>query len=259
MSIDVNPDWWKFLFDEVYLVTDARSVCDDTVTRREIDVFCDLLSLQPDDRILDLCGGHGRHCMELCRRGMVRCTVLDYSQDLLDIGARNASQKDYPVKFYQGDARDMQFTEGSFDHVLILGNSLGYIPEEHADLDILRESYRVLKSGGRLLIDVTDGEVVRRRFSPNAWHEIGTDMVICRHRELHENMICAREMVLQKSTGLVRDCNYCIRLYSPDHLSGLFEAAGFEPVQVHTDFSPYNRKGDLGFMNHRMLVTGRKP
>ena len=26
MTIDVDPDWWKTLFDEVYLLTDARSV-----------------------------------------------------------------------------------------------------------------------------------------------------------------------------------------------------------------------------------------
>ena len=26
MSFDVNPDWWKSLFDDVYMLTDARSV-----------------------------------------------------------------------------------------------------------------------------------------------------------------------------------------------------------------------------------------
>jgi len=25
MSFEVDPDWWKDLFDEVYLTTDARS------------------------------------------------------------------------------------------------------------------------------------------------------------------------------------------------------------------------------------------
>ena len=24
---EVNPDWWKRIFDETYLMTDARSVC----------------------------------------------------------------------------------------------------------------------------------------------------------------------------------------------------------------------------------------
>ena len=45
MTIRVDPEWWKTLFDEVYLLTDARSVCDDKLTSREVDVICELLSL----------------------------------------------------------------------------------------------------------------------------------------------------------------------------------------------------------------------
>ncbi len=33
MTIDVDPDWWKTLFDEVYLMTDARSIGDEVITR----------------------------------------------------------------------------------------------------------------------------------------------------------------------------------------------------------------------------------
>ena len=121
MTIDVDPDWWKTLFDEVYLVTDARSVGDEDITRQEIDIFLALVPMQPDDRILDLCGGHGRHTLELCQRGFRDCTVLDYSQPLLDVGARVAAQKRYRVRFVQGDARQTELTSGAFDHVLILG------------------------------------------------------------------------------------------------------------------------------------------
>jgi hypothetical protein len=32
----------------------------------------------------------GRHALELCRRGFGNCTVLDYSQPLIDIGKREA-------------------------------------------------------------------------------------------------------------------------------------------------------------------------
>jgi D-alanine-D-alanine ligase len=101
MTIDVDPDWWKTLFDEVYLVTDARSVGDDHITRQEIDIFTALIPLQTRDRILDLCGGHGRHALELCRRGFRDCTVLDYSQPLIDIGAE-MPPPELPVRFVQG-------------------------------------------------------------------------------------------------------------------------------------------------------------
>ena len=259
MTIDVDPDWWKTLFDEVYLVTDARSVGNDDITRQEIDIFLALVPMQPDDRILDLCGGHGRHTLELCRRGFRDCTVLDYSRPLLDIGARVAAQKRYPVQFVQGDARQTELTSEAFDHVLILGNSLGYIPEPDADLRILQESRRLLKSRGWLLLDVTDGEAVSAKIAPHAWHEIGDDVVVCRQREVKDGRVCAREMVLSKGQGMIRDRTYCIRLYGADDLAALVARAGFGDVQVHSDASALNRTEDVGCMNHRLVVAARKP
>ncbi len=77
MPIEVDPDWWKTMFDDVYLLTDARSVCDETLTRLEVDVVCELLPIKSSHNILDLCGGHGRHSFELYRRGFSSCTLLD--------------------------------------------------------------------------------------------------------------------------------------------------------------------------------------
>ncbi len=258
MSIEVDPDWWKTLFDDIYLVTDARSVCDDDLTRREVDLYCELIPLKPAHNILDLCGGHGRHSLELCRRGFNHCTVLDYSQNLLQTGARNAACCNHAIAFVQGDARNIQMPSDSCHHVLILGNSLGYMTDPEDDLQILRESYRLLEYGGWLLIDVTDGQAVRRHFNPNAWHEIGNDVVVCRQRELNHDVIRAREMVLNKKSGLVRDKTYCMRLYTADSLTGLVSAAGFFNISIKKDFSPNKAQGDLGFMNHRMVITAQK-
>ena len=69
MTLAVDPDWWKTLFDDIYLVTDARTVRDDALTRQEVDIFCNLVPMGPEKRVLDLCGGQGRHALELTRRG----------------------------------------------------------------------------------------------------------------------------------------------------------------------------------------------
>ena len=39
MAINVDPEWWKTLFDEIYLKTDARSVCDNEISSREVDLI----------------------------------------------------------------------------------------------------------------------------------------------------------------------------------------------------------------------------
>ena len=258
MNIRVHPDWWKKMFDEVYLLTDARSVCDQEITTREVDIICELLPIQPKHKILDLCGGHGRHSFELCKRGFDECTLVDYSQNLIERATRQAEKNNYPVRFIQADARNSGLSDGSFDHVIIMGNSLGYIPAPEADKDILYEAHRLLRSGGWLLADITNGEIVKNTFTPSAWHEIGDDTVVCRQRELHGERLHAREMVISKQQGVIRDETYAMRLYEPPEFELLLESVGFKNVRVHTDFSPHQAEGDYGFMNSRMIASGQK-
>jgi len=258
MGIDVDPDWWKSLFDDVYLVTDARSVCDGDLTRREVDVLCEMLPLKKGDSILDLCGGQGRHSLELLDRGFGDCTVLDYSDALIDRGKAAAAKRGLDMEFIQGDASDTGLPEESFDHVFILGNSLGYLPAPADDLRIMKEALRLLKPGGWVLVDVTDGSVMRRKFNPNAWHEIEDDIVVCRERELGEDSIRAREVVISKKRGLVRERTYAIRTYGPDGLTKLVRMAGFEDVSVRRGFSSREAGGDYGFMDQRLITTARK-
>jgi D-alanine-D-alanine ligase len=255
----VDPDWWKTLFDEVYLMTDARSIGDAAITRQEIDIFTSLVPMQPHDRILDLCGGQGRHALELCRRGFGDCTVLDYSQSLIDIGKREAIDQCRSVQFVQGDARHTDLPPETFDHVLILGNSLGYITAPDADLQILQESLRLLRPRGRLLLDVTDCATACTTLAPLAWHEIGDGVVVCRQREVRDGCICTREMVLRKAQGMIRDRTYCIRPYAAEDLTALVCRAGFGRVNIHNDASALKRAEDLGCMNQRLVVTARKP
>ena len=258
MTIEVDPDWWKTLFDEIYLLTDARSVCDEKITRLEVDVICNLFPMSADHKILDLCGGHGRHSFELCKRGFASCTLVDYSQALIDIVRKKVAEHDYPIRVMRSDARHINLLPNTYDRVFIMGNSLGYIQQPNADREILSEAHRVLRPGGWLLVDVADGQALKRSFNPNAWHAIGEDTVVCRQRELQGNIICTREMVLSKQGGLIRDRTYAVRLYELKSLKALLQTAGFHHVKIHTNFSLHQSEGDYGFMNRRIFAIGQK-
>ena len=79
----VKPDWWKNIFNSIYLKTDADVVNDNDITKNEIDLFIKILSLSKQDRILDLCCGHGRHSIELAGRGYMNVEGLDRSHYLI--------------------------------------------------------------------------------------------------------------------------------------------------------------------------------
>jgi D-alanine-D-alanine ligase len=256
MSIRVDPDWWKTMFDEVYLLTDARSVANDEITRLEVDLICDLLPLDRGSRVLDLCGGHGRHSIELCRRGYRNCILLDYSEFLLRRARAAARQCTYPIGIIRADARSTGLRSESLDRVLIMGNSLGY-HDSDADAQIIAECRRVLVPGGWVLADLADGMAVREKFVPEGWHE-GAGIVVCRRREMREDRVFVRELVLSKQRGMIRDRNYSIRIFEPDEVIEMLEGAGFGEVRIVGDFSPHRTRGDYGFMNYRMIALGRK-
>lgn len=258
--IIVDREWWKTLFDDVYLITDAEIVCNPPLTRREIDIVERTLSLQPTDRIVDLCGGQGRHALELARRGYTQVVVVDYSPFLLHCGNQEVATTDLAVAFCQGDARDTPLRNGSVDVVLLMANSFGYFVDPVDDLRVLNEVARILAPGGQFLLDLTDYDYTLRHFLPESWHETAGDIVVCWKRELQTDVICVREMVLSKTKGLLRDRTYAERFYHPERLSMLLKTAGFAPPTITPNAFVFDSDDDTdyGLATHRMLVTTTK-
>ena len=255
----VKKDWWKGFFNETYLITDARSVMDPDLTKREADLVEDLLRLNKSEKILDLCGGHGRHSIELAKRGYKDLTVLDYSDYLIKLGRRTAREIGADVRFICQDARDTKLKKADYATVFIMANSFGYSSSESDNTRLLKETHRVLKSGGRLLLDLADPDYVRENLKPVSWHEASEDIIVCRKRELKNDIIRAREIVVSKKKGLIRDGRYCERLYAEDKISRVLKEIGFKDVAVRKEISLHKKKTDYGFLTSRMVVTAKKP
>jgi len=257
--LKTDPDWWKHLFDHVYLMTDARSVCDESATCREVDMIEGLLSLEASSAIVDLCGGQGRHAAELCRRGFHDITVVDYSDFLVGKGIELTSSEGLSVSFVRADARSTGLPSGRFDTAFVMANSFGYFQDPSDDRRFLEEAYRLLVPGGRLLLDLVDSELVRSKFMERSWHEIEEEIVVCRVRELSEDVVTSREIVMSKKEGLLRDQTYCVRLYSTEKISELLAGVGFESVQTMRGFRSQDKAEDYGFLSNRLIVIAAKP
>ena len=253
-----EPDWWKRLFDETYLVTDARSVCDEALTAREVDFLESTLKLEKTGPILDLCGGHGRHSLELSRRGYAEVSVVDYSEFLIDLGKRRSQREGLDIRFIRCDARDTKLPSGRFKVIIVMAGSFGYFIDEDENRKILREAFRLLRPGGRLLLDLPNREYILKHFAARTWHEADEDTVVCRQRKLQDDIIHSREMVITKSKGLIRDEDYCIRLYTRKAITDMLTVVGFGDIRIQMDFSPHDKNGDYGCMTNRMTVIAAK-
>ena len=248
----VQPDWWRNIFNYLYLKTDADVVDDLNITRKEVDLFSEILNLTTNDTILDLCCGQGRHSLEINKRGF-KVEGLDRSRYLIQKAKSSAKKENLSVKFKEGDARKLPFPPDSFEVVMMLGNSFGYFETVQDDLRILKEIFRILKPWGRLLLDVTDGEYLREKFQARSWEWIDKKLFVCRERSFSADRqrLISREVVTDVTKGVIADQFYSERLYTKDDLLNLLKEAGFSDGVIHGEIATDSaRNQDLGMMEN---------
>ncbi len=258
MQSSVDRNWWKKIFDEIYLLTDSRSVGDEYLTRKEVDFIISWLKLDPSQHILDLCCGQGRHSLELARRGYRHITGLDYSTTLLDRAKKQAEKENLPVRYIRGDARETRLPANSFHRIILMASSFGYFIEEEENYRILKEIFRLLKGPGRVLLDLPDRDYCMENFHPVSKHKVNEEISVTRERTLEKDTLFSRESVYSKEKGLIRRSDYCIRLYKPENISRLLVKAGFSRVECNNGFMDRGAQGDFGCMTNRMVVTAEK-
>ena len=253
----VRSEWWREIFNSLYLKTDGDVVDDPNITRGEIDLFTDILKLNREDSILDLSCGQGRHSLELARRGF-NSEGFDRSRYLIQKGKNAAAKERLNVKFREGDARKLPYRSDMFDVVMILGNSFGYFENVNDDLRVLKGVFKVLKPWGRLLIDVTDGDFVRENYQPRNWEWIDRKYFVARERSLSldKQRLISREIITHIDKGIVVDQFYAERLYNRENLSELLKSAGFSEIAFNGQISAESKRNqDLGMMERRIIVT----
>ena len=168
-------DWWRTLFNSIYLKTDGDVVENNKNTSQEIDMLVKHAGLQLNDRILDLCCGQGRHSLELARRGFKNVTGVDRSRYLIRLAKKRAKKEGVPVNFHEGDARKFRLPENSFHCVSLMGNSFGYFDREEDDVQVLEAVKRVLVPSGLIVMDLADGEWIKAHFDKRSWEWIDED------------------------------------------------------------------------------------
>ncbi|MEF9425707.1 MAG: methyltransferase domain-containing protein, partial [Candidatus Mariimomonas ferrooxydans] len=254
----IRPDWWRNIFNALYMKTDADVVDSQNITLQEVAMLAEILKLSPHDKILDLCCGQGRHSIELARRGFLNIDGLDRSHYLIQKAKAQVKKEGLNVRFREGDARKLPYEPDTFDIVMIMGNSFGYFETIQDDMRVLKGVFRVLKPWGRFLIDVADGKYLGEQFDPRSWEWIDKKHFVCRERSLSldKQRLISREVITHVEKGVIADQFYAVRLYTRENLCELLTTAGLSDVTFHGEISPDSQRNqDLGMMERRLIAT----
>ena len=104
---------------------------------------------EPPKRVLDIGGGTGVFALR-CAEAHTDAEIwaLDLSMDMLTKGSHRLGACVERLRFVRGDSEHLPFDDNTFD-VITCANSFHHYPNQET---AVREMYRVLRPGGRLMI-----------------------------------------------------------------------------------------------------------
>lgn len=192
--------------------------------------------------VLDLACGAGRHIPALLDHGARRVVGLDLSADLL-AAARAALAEPVAqgrVRLVRGDMREIPLPDAAVDVVVSFFTSFGYFEAEGDDERVLGEVARVLRPGGRYVLDffnasVTIAELVceeEQRAADGTLHAV---------RRWYDSAARRLEKRVADVAG-VETRRESVRAYRPAELVELAGRAGlaFERAFGHYDDAPFD-------------------
>jgi len=147
---EIPKFWWKNQFDKNYYTVYLPQLPIER-TLFEVEFLKKSISLNRNQKILDLGCGHGRHTLELAQQKF-NITGLDFSKYFLNIARKEAKKQNISTKFIERDMRLLKM-QHSFDSIISMFSSFGYFPHDE-NINVLKNIFAALKPGGKFLIDV---------------------------------------------------------------------------------------------------------
>jgi 2-polyprenyl-3-methyl-5-hydroxy-6-metoxy-1,4-benzoquinol methylase len=249
----VPSDWFDGYFEEEWLDEIALHIPEER-TRKEVEFVLERLELEPGARVLDVACGHGRHSLELARRGF-RVTGVDLSPRSIELARAAAASGGLDATFVERDARELDF-DGEFDASINLFTSvLGYFDDEPENRRVVEAVARALRPGGSFVADTINLLSLARGFQELHWEEFESGTLMVEHRAFDfERGRSLADWTFVRRDGSRKTIRHSLRVYAPHELIAMFEAAGLHVVGSWGSFDGE----EISFDAWRLILRGVK-
>lgn len=247
----MTDKWYQEWFDEEYLhVYGHRNL---EAAGQEVDFAVQQLDLKKDERILDLCCGAGRHAVNLAGKGFDRVVGVDLSRVLLHKALELSRKSLIPVYFVQADMRKLPLVE-DFDVVLSYFTSFGYFTSEAENEKVLRQIARILKPGGKFLLDHINLDYQIAALEPYSERLLSNRWIIETRSIDSQQQRVNKEITIRYNDGTEKQYRESVKMYTREQLQDKLERVGLEVLQVYGDYNGISFDRDTP----RMILTGHK-
>ncbi len=227
---ETDSTWYRQHFNEDYRTLYAAR--DDAEAEVQVAFAEEQLKIRPHDRVLDLCCGHGRHLEALAKRN-IRATGIDLSLPLLKEALVRGNGA-----LLRADMRKLPFAADAegFSVLLNFFTSFGYFQEENDNLAVIEEIARVLRPGGRFLLDLMNPHNASSP-DPSTLREEGSFKIAEERWFSQENQrVEKRIRLLDRTTGRESEYMESVRVYLEDEIISILAERNLKVEQVFGDF-----------------------
>ncbi|WCB93156.1 2-methoxy-6-polyprenyl-1,4-benzoquinol methylase, mitochondrial [Baekduia alba] len=162
-------------------------------------------------------------------------TGVDRSAALLEEARRRAGADAAWPRLVDADYRELPFADASFDAALNLYTSLGYLGDEE-DTNVLREIARVLRPGGKLVIETMHRDLLVRTFTDTGWELLGEGRLLLEQRTFDPTGgVTQTTQTLIDKAGDRDSRTFEARIYTATELVHMLQAAGFTKTTTYGD------------------------
>lgn len=228
---DSEGPWYRRWFGEEYLELYPHRNRQEA--RDAVRLFLEGLDPDVTGPVLDLGCGAGRHVAAFRDHG-VEVVGLDLSPVLLARARATASG----ATLIRGDMRTLPLRDESFAAVASFFTSFGYFDAEDEDRRVVAEARRVLRPGGRFLLDFLNAEAVANNLVPRDERQVGRRQIIQERRLTHNGRFVEKRIRIEPRSGQGRRREFVerVRLYTRTELEALLEDQGFSLIRRMGDY-----------------------
>ncbi len=204
--------------------------------------------------ILDLATGTGSYAIALAEEGY-QVKGLDLSPRMISIAKNKAYEADVKVDFRAEDMKriDQIYQGDNFSLISCIGNSLVHLDNEDEIKQVLRKIYKLLQSGGRLLIQIVNYDrIINKDIDslPSIKGQNGLIKLIRDYEFIEDKVKFKTKLITLR--GEFKN-HVLLHPLQSDKLREILKGVGFRKIDFYEDFN-YSRYAPLRSMSLVAIV-----